>query len=133
MSINRTGNGLTDVSPVTSGPRRGDAILNVLPLPVLLIGQNDGILDANNAAEAFFEMSRPALKRNSLGDLLPFGSPILGLVDEVRRRGGSMNEYRVDIGTPRIGVERIVDVFVTPAGEGDRHVVLMLQERTIAD
>ena len=43
----------------------------------------------------------------------------MALVDEARRRGGSMNEYRVDIGTPRIGTERIVDVFVTPAGEGD--------------
>ena len=133
MNINRMGNVRTELSAVASGPRRGDAILNVLPLPVLLIGPNDAILDANNAAEAFFEMSRPALRRNTLLDLLPFGSPILGLVDEVRRRGGSMNEYRVDIGTPRIGVERIVDVFVAMAGEAGDEVVLMLQERTIAE
>ncbi len=60
------------------------------------------------------------MRRNSLVELLPFGSPVVALVDEARRRGGSMNEYRVDIGTPRIGVERIVDMFVAPAGEGER-------------
>ena len=54
MNINRMGNMRTELSAVASGPRRGDAILNVLPLPVLLIGPNDAILDANNAAEAFF-------------------------------------------------------------------------------
>jgi two-component system nitrogen regulation sensor histidine kinase GlnL len=44
-----------------------------------------------------------------------------------------MNEYRVDIGTPRTGADRIVDVFVTPAAEGDQNMVIMLQERTIAE
>jgi two-component system nitrogen regulation sensor histidine kinase GlnL len=44
-----------------------------------------------------------------------------------------MNEYRVDIGNPRIGSERIVDVFVAAAGEADPQVVLMLQERTLAE
>lgn len=113
--------------------RRGDAILNALPLPVLLVDGDNRIVEANNAAEAFFQTSRPTLCRNRLADVLPFGSPVVALVDEARSRGGSMNEYRVDIGTPRIGCDRIVDVFVTPAGEAESHVVLMLQERTIAE
>jgi two-component system nitrogen regulation sensor histidine kinase GlnL len=112
---------------------RGDAILNALPLPVLLVDVNNRIVEANGAAEAFFQTSRPTLCRNGLADILPFGSPVVALVDEARHRGGSMNEYRVDIGTPRIGSDRIVDVFVTPAAESDQHVVLMLQERTIAE
>ncbi|GGH18151.1 PAS domain-containing sensor histidine kinase [Alsobacter metallidurans] len=112
---------------------RGDAILNVLPLPVLLIDSDNQVAEANSAAESFFEMSRPTLQRYGLADLLPFGSPVVNLVDEARRRGGSMNEYRVDIGTPRIGSERIVDVFVAPAGDSESQVVLMLQERTIAE
>jgi two-component system nitrogen regulation sensor histidine kinase GlnL len=116
-----------------SGSGHGDAILNALPLPVLLVDEVNRIVEANSAAEAFFEMSRPLIVRNRLEELLPFGSPVVALVDEARRRGGSMNEYRVDVGTPRIGGDRIVDVFVAPAGEGDSRVVLLLQERTIAE
>jgi two-component system, NtrC family, nitrogen regulation sensor histidine kinase GlnL len=112
---------------------RSDAILNALPLPVLLVDEVNQVVEANSAAENFFEMSRPMLIRNRLEDLLPFGSPVVSLVDEARRRGGSMNEYRVDVGTPRIGGERVVDVFVAPAGEADARVVLLLQERTIAE
>jgi two-component system nitrogen regulation sensor histidine kinase GlnL len=111
----------------------GEAILNVLPLPVLLVGADNRVVEANAAAESFFDMSRPMLARHTLVDLLPFGSPIIALVDEARRRGGSMNEYRVDIGNPRIGSERIVDVFVAPASGHDAQIVLMLQERTIAE
>jgi two-component system nitrogen regulation sensor histidine kinase GlnL len=110
-----------------------DGILNALPLPVLQVDADNQVMEANAAAESFFQLSRSALRRNTLADLLPFGSPVMALVDESRRRGGSMNEYRVDIGTPRTGSDRIVDVFVTPTGEGDQTVVIMLQERTIAE
>lgn len=110
-----------------------DAILNALPLPVFQVDADNQVIEANAAAEHFFHLSRSALRRNTLADLLPFGSPIMALVDESRRRGGSMNEYRVDIGTPRTGADRIVDVFVTPAVEGDQNMVIMLQERTIAE
>jgi two-component system, NtrC family, nitrogen regulation sensor histidine kinase GlnL len=51
----------------------------------------------------------------------------------VRQRGSSVSEYRIDIGSPRLGAERIVDVFATPLADAEGHVVLMLQERTIAD
>ncbi len=44
-----------------------------------------------------------------------------------------MNEYRVDLGTPRNGGERIVDIYVAPVPERPDHVVLVLQERTMAD
>jgi two-component system nitrogen regulation sensor histidine kinase GlnL len=44
-----------------------------------------------------------------------------------------VNEYRVDLGTPRNGGERIVDIHVAPLPEYPGHVVVMLQERTIAD
>jgi two-component system, NtrC family, nitrogen regulation sensor histidine kinase GlnL len=114
-------------------PGRSDAILNALPLPVMLIDGENRIIDANSAAEGFFQTSRPMLCRNGLADMLPYGSPVLALVDEVRQRGGGMSEYRVDIGTPRIGSDRIVDVFVAPAGEAEANVVVMLQERTIAE
>ncbi len=114
-------------------PINSDRVLNALPLPVLTIGEDGRILNANSAAESFFEVSLRVMQRQSLRDLVPFGSPILTLVEEVRHRGSSVSEYRVDIGNPRIGAERIVDVFATPLSDEANHVVLMLQERTIAD
>jgi two-component system nitrogen regulation sensor histidine kinase GlnL len=51
----------------------------------------------------------------------------------VRQRGSSVSEHRVDIGSPRLGAERIVDVLATPLGDETDSVVVMLQERTIAD
>ncbi len=64
---------------------------------------------------------------------MPFGSPLLALVEQVRERGAAVNEYKVDLGTPRNPGERLVDLHVAPLPERPDHVVVMLQERTIAD
>ena len=66
-------------------------------------------------------------------DLVPFGSPHLALIEQVRSRGAAVNEYKVDLGTPRNPGERLVDLHVAPLPERPGHVVVMLQERTIAD
>ncbi|MCB5177354.1 MULTISPECIES: two-component system sensor histidine kinase NtrB [Microvirga] len=110
-----------------------DLIMNALPLPVLTIGPEQRVLHANAAAESFFEMSLRMMQRQTLGDFLPFGSPVMALVEDVRQRGSSVSEHRIDIGSPRLGAERIVDVFATPLGDDSDSVVVMLQERTIAD
>lgn len=110
----------------------GDLVVNALPLPVVTIGREGEILDANDAAETFFEISVRVLRRQHLADVVPFGSPIVALVDEVRRRGGGVSEHRVDLANPRSNTERKVDVSATPLGD-DGAVVLMFQERTIAD
>ncbi len=110
-----------------------DAVLNALPLPVVLVAADGKITDANVAAETFFEVSAPLLRRHSLRELVPFGSPLLALVDQVRSRGAAVNEYKVDLGTPRNPGERLVDLYVAPLPEREGHVVVMLQERTIAD
>ncbi|WP_439574900.1 two-component system sensor histidine kinase NtrB [Phreatobacter sp.] len=110
-----------------------DTILNALPHPVVRVSSNGRIVDGNAAAEAFFQASVPVLARHSLKDLVPFGSPLLALVDQVRERLAPVNEYKVDLGTPRNGHERIVDIYVAPMPEQAGDVVVMLQERTIAD
>jgi len=110
-----------------------DAVLNALPLPVITISADGKIADANVAAETFFEVSVPVLRRHMLRDLVPFGSPLLALVDQVRSRGAAVNEYKVDLSTPRNPGDRLVDLHVAPLPERPDHVVVMLQERTIAD
>ena len=118
-------------APVRNGT--SEIVLNALPHPVLMIGADGRIADANAAAEAFFDVSLPVLQRHVLRDLVPFGSPLLSLIDQVRRRGAPVNEYRVDLGTPRMPAERVVDLHVAPVPENPGNVVVMLMERTIAD
>jgi two-component system nitrogen regulation sensor histidine kinase GlnL len=110
-----------------------DAVLNALPHPVIVVSADGKVADANVAAEAFFEVSLPLLRRYLLHDLVPFGSPLLTLVDQVRTRGAAVNEYKVDLGTPRNPGDRVVDLHVAPLPERPDYVVVMLQERTIAD
>jgi len=122
--------------PVRNGARTTidpARLLSALPNPVLALDGENRIVDANAAAEAFFEMGVAALRRQRIDDLLPFSSPVLGLLEQARARRAAINEYRVDLGTPRIGVERVADVHAAPLSDDADSLVLMLQERTIAD
>src|ERR1700719_1216309 len=114
-------------------PTQADVVLNALPHPVIVVSSDGMVVDANAAAEAFFEVSVSLLRRHLLRDLVPFGSPVLTLIDQVRRRGAAVNEYKVDLGTPRNPGDRLVDLHVAPLPEQPDNVVVMLQERTIAD
>jgi two-component system nitrogen regulation sensor histidine kinase GlnL len=124
---------VAEPAPASFRSGSADAALNALPHPVLMISADGKIVDANVAAEAFFESSVPVLRRHLLRDLVPFGSPLLALIDQVRRRGAAVNEYKVDLSTPRTPGDRLVDLHVAPVAERPDHVVVMLQERTIAD
>src|SRR3984893_2372488 len=104
-----------------------DAVLHALPHPVITISPDGKISDANVAAEQFFESSIPVLRRHLLRDLVPFGSPLLTLVEQVRQRGAAVNEYKVDLATPRNPGERLVDLYVAPLPEYPDQVVVMLQ------
>src|SRR5215203_779922 len=117
--------------PFPSGT--SDAMLDALPHPVIMVAADGKIANANAAAESFFHASLPLLRRHSLQELVPFGSPVLALIEQVRARGAAVNEYKVDLGTPRNPGERLVDLHVAPLPERQGDVVVMLQERTIAD
>jgi two-component system nitrogen regulation sensor histidine kinase GlnL len=108
-------------------------LFNALPHPVLAVSAEGQICDVNVAAETFFQLGRNQLLRLQFEEIVPFGSPLLSAMEHALTRGAVVNKYRVDIGTPRIGAERIVDINVSPLHCGGGGVVIMLQERTIAD
>jgi len=108
-------------------------ILNALPHSILAIGADGFILDANLSAEIFFGSSRSVLLQQTLSNLLPFGSVLLSLIEQVMQTGAAITEYRVDLGVPRLGTERMVDLFVSPISDAADGVVVMLQERTMAE
>lgn len=106
-------------------------ILNALPDPVLVVGQEDAILYANNAAEQLFQASLGYLISRSLTDFIPHDSPVLLLVDRVRRSGSSMSQHGVRLETPRIG-DHTVRVDAAPMAENPGKIVLSLQRQSIA-
>ncbi len=108
-------------------------VLNTIRRPVIMIGPDGAITFANADAEDFFRSSASALAKKTLAHFVPFGSPILILVDQVRERRAPVNEYRVDVSSPRIGIEKIVDLYVAPVPELPGSVVVMFQERSMAD
>jgi two-component system nitrogen regulation sensor histidine kinase GlnL len=111
-------------------------VLNTIQHPVIMVDPGGHISYANWAAETFFGASADLLKRHTVGEYIPFGSPLLSLIDHVRERRGAVNEYKVDLSSPKLGRDKVVDIYAAPAaGEGEdaASVVVVFQIRTMAD
>ncbi|QLF70409.1 nitrogen regulation protein NR(II) [Peteryoungia desertarenae] len=121
MTANSSGNGLAM------------AVLNAIQNPVVMVDQNGHIAFANWEAEAFFGASASHLARYRISTFIPFGSPLLSLIDQVRERRAPVNEYRVDLSSPRLGQEKLVDLYVAPVLSQPGSVVVVFQERSMAD
>lgn len=78
-------------------------------------------------------MAFSQMRRARLDDLVAFGSPLLLLVDDARLRRAVVNEYRQTLSLPRNGIERVVDIHVAGLGGNAQELVIMLQERTMAE
>ena len=117
-------------APPTLVPDAG-IVLNALPHPVLIVDPKMRITYVNDSGEQFFTVSAAVLAGQMLTGLVPFGSPVLALIRQVQETGASVNEYGVELGTPRTG-ERSVDIQVAPIVEYPGHVMVLLQERTMA-
>ena len=107
-------------------------LLNALPHPILLIGARDEILAINSAAEHFFQLGEQLMLGRVIDDFIPFSSPLTALISEVRRKSAPINEYDIDISSPKIGRRNIVDVYGAPNLENEDQLVLMLQQRNMA-
>lgn len=116
----------------TTPSNRADAILRVVPMPIIVLDGNDRVIDANSAAEHFMGLSVAVMARHKLSELVPFGSPLLTLVSEARERGTIVSGYGLDLSMPRAG-ERTADAYVNLLPEEKDHVVVVLQERTNAE
>ena len=108
-------------------------VLDAISQPVIMVSAENYIAYANLDAEQFFRSGSSILARNRLASFLPFGSPLLALVDQVRTSQMPVNEYRVDVSSPRLGAERIVDVYVAPVAELPGAVVILFKEKTMAE
>ncbi len=109
------------------------AVLNAIQNPVVMVDEAGLIAFANWEAEAFFGASAAHLSRYKISTFTPFGSPLLALIDQVRERRAPVNEYRVDLSSPRLGQDKLVDIYVAPVSSDPGSVVVVFQERSMAD
>ena len=113
-------------------PVEHDLLLASLPHPILVLGEDERIVYANTATEMFFETSQARLKLQRLEDVVAFGCPLVALAHQVRRTGATVNEYGVEITTPKLPSPRLVDIFGGPFPEHAEDIVIMLQQRSMA-
>jgi two-component system nitrogen regulation sensor histidine kinase GlnL len=111
---------------------QAEALLGALPHPLLVIGQDLHIEYANTAAEDFFQMSAGVLCRRALTEIVPFGSPLIALVEQVQRNDTTVNEYGVDLGSFRFDAPKLVDLYGGPLPDAPGRVLIMLQQRSMA-
>ena len=109
------------------------SVLNALPHPIFMINREQKFTFANASAEVFFQSSFTVLKNREFGWFLPSGSPMRTLIEQVQESGAPINEYKVDVSSPRLGGEKWVDVYVAPVVEHPDCVVVLLQVRSMAD
>ena len=108
------------------------SIFDSLPNPVLVLGAQNAICLVNGAAEDFFQTSSAQLLKQSIAELVPFASPVVQSIQQVRDTGGVVNEYAVSVGSPRHGGERSADVQSSAVADDPHHVVVMILRRSMA-
>jgi two-component system nitrogen regulation sensor histidine kinase GlnL len=109
-----------------------DVLLSALPHPILVVGADNHVTYANAAAETFLSTSLAVMQRDTFDQVVAFGCPMLALVEQVRRTGQTVNEYAVEISTQRQPQPKLVDLHAGPLPEHADMVVLILQQRTMA-
>ena len=107
------------------------ALVQGLPHILLLVDGENRIIFANFAAEVFFDISEALLKKRALHSVLAFANPLAALANQVRVTRGAVNEYEVDLGAPN-QPHRKVDIFASLLAEDQDHVLLMVQQRSMA-
>jgi len=107
-------------------------MLTAIPLPILVLGPDNVPVFANLAAEVFFSRSLAQLAKLPADRLFPAHSPIFQLITQVRKSRAVVSEYGVVLSTPHLQAG-MIDVQVAPIHEQPGHVLILLQQRTIAE
>ena len=109
-----------------------DSILNALPMAVVVIDPEGAIVHANDAGEQLFQGSTAHLRGQLLNEMIPADNPLFSLIDQARTDGNAVFEYGVNLNSPRLG-RSFVNVQARPMVEAPGHVVIGIQQRSIAD
>jgi two-component system nitrogen regulation sensor histidine kinase GlnL len=112
-------------------PPDAAAVLYALPVAVMVVDRDRNIESVNAMAEQLLGAGAAYLTRHDLAALVPDDSPLIALVGQVCVHGNSVAEYGLTLAGPRIGA-RQVDVHVAPLNDECDHILISLQERSMA-
>jgi len=119
--------------PGRGGPRPPDtaAVLSALPVPIVVIDQDNRFRLVNHAAEQFLGISASGLSQMRLTDLVPSDSPLFLLIEQVRDTEASVANHDLTLESPRLSKPGIT-VLGSPLPEEPGAVVLVLQDASAA-
>ncbi len=103
------------------------AVLDALPLAVLVLDEQERVIGANAAAEPFFGVSIAGLRESRLQDFVPADSPLFMMLRQVRDRGGRIIEHDLQLESPRIS-KHDVTAQATLFGDTSSMLLLTLQD-----
>src|SRR4051812_20394859 len=106
-------------------------ILSALPVPVVLLDQDDRFRFVNHAAEQFLGMSASGLALLRLRDLIPEDNPLFLLVQQVRRSDATVSDHDLTVDSPRLNKQGIT-VQGSPLPEEPGSVLLVMQDASAA-
>ncbi|NQW10908.1 MAG: PAS domain-containing protein [Alphaproteobacteria bacterium] len=109
----------------------GQAVLNALPSAVIVLDADNRISSINLAGEDLIGASAGYAAGRPLEEWIPEDSPILQMVEQARNNGASLSDYDLQVESARLG-RRSVNLQAAPIPEAPDHVMLCLQERSIA-
>ena len=107
------------------------AVLNALPVPVVVLDPGNGFRFANQAAEQFLGISLMQLRNLSLAALVPEDNPLFAVLEQVRAHGLTISDHDLTLESPRLH-KRGITVQAAPMLEEPDCVVLTLQDSSAA-
>ncbi len=107
------------------------AMLEALPVPVVLLDEVERFRFANHAAEQFLGLSMQQLSHLTLRDLLPADHPLFALILQVRQHGITIADHDLALESPRLHKQAIA-VQATLLSEEPGSVLLSLQDASAA-
>ena len=108
-------------------------ILDNLPQAVFITDSEHRIHFANATAENLLQASQGNLKKSGLDKFIPAENAIFGILKRSIVKRGPINDYQIDISSPRLGANLVVDCHACPIAGMPGKLLLVLRERTLAD
>ena len=107
------------------------AVLGALPVPVILLDEDNRFRLVNQAAEQFLGISSAGLSQLRMQDLIPADNPLFLLIEQVRATEASIADHDLTLESPRLH-KRGITVQGSTLPEEPGAVLLIMQDASTA-
>lgn len=115
----------------TVGELTGNALIDLIPSAVIVLGPDNEVRFANPAAESMLQQSTNQLLGRSLEGALAPHSAIMASVSDSRRQQATVSEFGITLATRR-GQTIMVDAHIVHVPEPSDHALILLQRCSVA-